>query len=97
MEELLDYVKLCLNVPFCDKGTERIIRGQIEAVQTFLMRFDPGIDFDDADMKDLLITGVRYKRANAWDQFRIDYKDEILRLSDKGRIANAESYISLTE
>ena len=81
---MLDYIKRALCISWCPEEEEDRLNDQIKAGQAFLEKYDPGIDWDnDEEARPLLAEYVRYVRANARDDFKLNYFDEILSLATR--------------
>lgn len=92
MDELLNIVASALGYQWLDDESKKVLDYQIEEGSRFLKNLDPSIDFgSDAWSRGLLISYVMYTRANAGDEFRKNYRQDLLILSDRGRVAGGES------
>lgn len=85
--ELLELVKRQLGYKWCDQDMINSISEQIEDGKAFLNRFALIPDFKaDPYARSLLVSYVRYARAGALDDFRANYRTDLLSLSDHGRV-----------
>lgn len=97
-EQLIDTVKRHLNYVWCDESTTQVLLDLIEEGKGFLGRFGPIDDIEtDPYLRGLLIAYIRYARAGAIDDFRTNYQKEILSISDRGRLKNAQAKDSDTD
>lgn len=91
MASLIALVKRHLGMEWCDESTTLILGEQIEEAMFFLRRYDPYSDFEeDAWVRGLMIEYVRYTRAGASDDFRKNYRNDLISLSDRGRVRHAQ-------
>lgn len=86
-QELVGIVKRHAGLAWCDERAAQTLAEQIEEAAAFLSLYDPTVDFlKDHWARGLLIAYVRYIRAGASDDFRTNYRADILALSDRGRV-----------
>jgi hypothetical protein len=84
---LADDIKLQLGYRWTDEQTDRLIGLLIQEGQAFLERYKPNIDYEsDHFARSLLADYVRYAMASARDDFKKNYFEEILSLSDEGSL-----------
>ena len=90
MAALIDVAKRQLGYTNADEQGEELIRDLLDEGKSFLGRFCKDIDFEtEFDVRGLLIEYVRYAMSNARDDFRQNYRKELISLSDRGRVRNA--------
>ena len=83
----LDVVKRRLGYLNADEITEKMLKDLLEEGKSFLIRYDPKCDFEaDTLERWLLINWVRYELSNAGDDFSKNYRDQLIRLSNRGKV-----------
>lgn len=85
--DLLTTVKMRLGYLNSDEKMEEMLQGLIEEGQSFLSSFCADLDFESSTReRSLLIEWIRYALSNALDDFRKNYRDELLALSNRGKV-----------
>ena len=94
---MLDLIKSALQITWCPPIEEARLIELIAQGQAFLLRYDPTIEWDtDFEARSLLVEYVRYARANARDDFSMNYAQEILSLNTR-QLGRKEKYDAETE
>lgn len=89
--ELISIVKRSLGYAWCDENTEQNIQDRMTEGIEFLKRYDPEADFENnINFRGLLIEYVRYAMANARDDFAVNYRSELVYISDVARSRNVD-------
>lgn len=84
---LIDEIKIDLGYRWTDEFTDSLIEQYVEDGKAYLSDHKPTVDFESPGLaKKLLKEYVRYCVAGALPDFKINYKKEIVRLSNKGMI-----------
>ena len=84
---LIDVVKRRLGYENADEIMEETIKDSLEEGKSFLLPYDPECDFESPTLeRKLLIEFVRYDLSNASDDFPKNYQDQLIRLSNRGRV-----------
>ncbi|MBD5423951.1 MAG: hypothetical protein HDR44_02335 [Allobaculum sp.] len=84
---LLEIVKLRLGYLKSDEKMDEMLQGLIEEGQSFLSSFCIDLNFESSTReRSLLIEWIRYALSNALDDFRKNYRDELLALSNRGKV-----------
>jgi len=90
MDALTETIAREVGYEWSDNSTAMLLLDYIEEGEAFLIRYDPKADFnEDKFIRGLLVEYVRYALANARDDFKRNYAEEILYLSHMGRVKNA--------
>lgn len=88
-DEMLEHVKTQLGYMWCDDATEKVLKNYMADGLRFLQIYNPSANFEsDNFASSLLVEYVRYALANARDDFKVNYKEELLLFSDMGRVEN---------
>ena len=86
-EELLQSVKKQLGYKWCDDTTNDILSNYVADGLGFLKIYNPSANFSDDRLAfSLLVEYVRYALSNARDDFKINYREELILFADYGRI-----------
>lgn len=90
MDALTETIAREVGYEWSDDSTAMLLLDYIEEGEAFLNRYYPAADFEeDKFLRSLLVEYVRYSLANARDDFKKNYAEEILYLSHLGRTKNA--------
>jgi hypothetical protein len=88
-EYLLNLIKVDLGYKWCDDSTNEKLKHLIADGLAYLKKYSPSADFQsDEFARSLLKNYVLYALSNATDDFKVNYKDEILLFSDLGRASD---------
>lgn len=79
---MLEYVLRHLGYIGCDDTTKQKVQDMMERGQEYLSRYDPGIDWTKPTpmQKGLLKDFCLYEQSNALDDFKVNYRAELLDL-----------------
>lgn len=89
-EFLLNQIKVDLGYKWCDDSTNEKLKHLIAEGLAYLKKYSPSADFQSDEFAiSLLKNYVLYALSNATDDFKVNYKDEIILFSDLGRANNA--------
>lgn len=84
---LLEIVKRQLGYLNADENVDLLLQDLLDEGKSFLSPYCADLDFDSPTLeRTLLINFVRYGLSNATDDFSKNYKDQILRLSNRGKV-----------
>ena len=84
---LLDVAKRQLGYLNADAQTELLLQDLLDEGRSFLTTFDPDCDFESPSLeRSLLIDFVRYALSNARDDFSKNYRDLLIKLSNRGKV-----------
>ena len=87
----LDVLKRRLGYLNGDEQTDLLLTDLADEGERFLKRYCPKLDFDSpTPERGLLCEYVRYSLSNALDDFVVNYKPELIALSNKGRLISAD-------
>lgn len=87
MDQLVNQVIEALGYQWIDEDSKKALTYQVKEGSAFLKNLDPSIDFEkDSWCFGLLVAYVVYTRSNAGDQFRKNYRSDLLILADRGRL-----------
>lgn len=91
--ELLSEAKNYLDITWEDEGTDRKLSGILRRGMAYLdEKAGANLDYSiEGQPKALLLDYARYARANALDEFQINYLHEILSLHMICRVKEAEA------
>lgn len=85
-QQLVNQVVDALGYQWIDEDSKKALTYQVKEGSAFLKNLDPSIDFaKDSWCFGLLVAYVTYTRSNAGDQFRKNYRNDLLVLADRGR------------
>lgn len=89
-DKLLEYIQTQLGYQWCDDATKKLLSNYTEEGIYYLRIYNATADFEsDKLASSLLVEYVRYALASAKDDFKVNYRDELMLFSDLGRIAYA--------
>lgn len=96
--ELLETVKVRLGYVNADTRTEGMLEDLIKEGKNYIQKFCADLDFDSPTVeRALLIDWIRYALSNCTDDFRKNYRDELIALSNRGKVKKRHGTASETE
>lgn len=85
--ELLETVKVRLGYINADQKTEGMLEDLIDEGKSYIQKFCADLDFEGPTTeRALLIDWIRYALSNCTDDFRTNYRDELIALSNRGKV-----------
>lgn len=88
-EFLLNLIKVDLGYKWCDDSTNEKLKHLIAEGLAYLKKYSPSADFQSDEFAiSLLKNYVLYALSNATDDFKVNYREDIMLFRDEGSIKN---------
>lgn len=88
-EYLLGLIKTDLGYKWCDDATNEKLKHLIAEGLAYLKKYSPSADFQsDEFARSLLKNYVLYALSNATDDFKVNYREDIMLFRDEGSAKN---------
>lgn len=88
-EYLLNLIKVDLGYKWCDDSTNEKLQHLIAEGLAYLKKYSPSADFQsDEFARSLLKNYVLYALSNATDDFKVNYREDIMLFRDEGSAQN---------
>lgn len=88
-EYLLNLIKVDLGYKWCDDSTNEKLQHLIAEGLAYLKKYSPSADFQSDDFaRSLLKNYVLYALSNATDDFKVNYREDIMLFRDEGSAKN---------
>ena len=88
-EFLLNLIKVDLGYKWCDDSTNEKLKHLIEEGLAYLKKYSPSADFQSDEFAiSLLKNYVLYALSNATDDFKSNYREDIMLFRDEGSAKN---------
>ncbi len=89
-EFLLNLIKVDLGYKWCDDSTNEKLKHLIAEGLAYLKKYSPSADFQSDEFAiSLLKNYVLYALSNATDDFKVNYREDIMLFRDEGSAKNA--------
>ena len=89
-EFLLNLIKVDLGYKWCDDSTNEKLKHLIAEGLAYLKKYSPSADFQSDEFAiSLLKNYVLYALSNAIDDFKVNYREDIMLFRDEGSAKNA--------
>lgn len=89
-EFLLNLIKVDLGYKWCDDSTNEKLKHLIAEGLAYLKKYSPSADFQSDEFAiSLLKNYVLYALSNATDDFKFNYREDIMLFRDEGSAKNA--------
>lgn len=89
-EFLLNQIKVDLGYKWCDDSTNEKLKYLIAEGLAYLKKYSPSADFQSDEFAiSLLKNYVLYALSNATDDFKVNYREDIMLFRDEGSAKNA--------
>lgn len=88
-EFLLNLIKVDLGYKWCDDSTNQKLKHLIAEGLAYLKKYSPSADFQSDEFAiSLLKNYVLYALSNATDDFKVNYREDIMLFRDEGSAKN---------
>lgn len=88
-EFLLNQIKVDLGYKWCDDSTNEKLKHLIAEGLAYLKKYSPSADFQSDEFAiSLLKNYVLYALSNATDDFKVNYREDIMLFRDEGSAKN---------
>lgn len=88
-EFLLNLIKVDLGYKWCDDSTNEKLKHLIAEGLAYLKKYGPSADFQSDEFAiSLLKNYVLYALSNATDDFKVNYREDIMLFRDEGSAKN---------
>lgn len=88
-EFLLNLIKVDLGYKWCDDSTNKKLKHLIAEGLAYLKKYSPSADFQSDEFAiSLLKNYVLYALSNATDDFKVNYREDIMLFRDEGSAKN---------
>lgn len=88
-EFLLNLIKVDLGYKWCDDSTNEKLKRLIAEGLAYLKKYSPSADFQSDEFAiSLLKNYVLYALSNATDDFKVNYREDIMLFRDEGSAKN---------
>lgn len=88
-EFLLNLIKVDLGYKWCDDSTNEKLKHLIAEGLAYLKKYSPSADFQSDEFAiSLLKNYVIYALSNATDDFKVNYREDIMLFRDEGSAKN---------
>lgn len=88
-EFLLNLIKVDLGYKWCDDSTNEKLKHLIAEGLAYLKKYSPSADFQSDEFAiSLLKNYVLYALSNATDDFKVNYREDIMFFRDEGSAKN---------
>lgn len=88
-EFLLNLIKVDLGYKWCDDSTNKKLKHLIAEGLAYLKKYSPSADFQSDEFAiSLLKNYVLYALSNATDDFKANYREDIMLFRDEGSAKN---------
>ncbi len=88
-EFLLNLIKVDLGYKWCDDSTNEKLKHLIAEGLAYLKKYSPSADFQSDEFAiSLLKNYVLYALSNATDDFKVNYREDIMLFRDEGSAKN---------
>lgn len=88
-EFLLNLIKVDLGYKWCDDSTNEKLKHLIAEGLSYLKKYSPSADFQSDEFAiSLLKNYVLYALSNATDDFKVNYREDIMLFRDEGSAKN---------
>lgn len=88
-EFLLNLIKVDLGYKWCDDSTNEKLKHLIVEGLAYLKKYSPSADFQSDEFAiSLLKNYVLYALSNATDDFKVNYREDIMLFRDEGSAKN---------
>lgn len=88
-EYLLGLIKTDLGYKWCDDATNEKLKNLIAEGLAYLKKYSPSADFQSDEFAiSLLKNYVLYALSNATDDFKVNYREDIMLFRDEGSAKN---------